>query len=482
MAADLVQEDFLYHRVAERLETMIANGVWKTGDKLPSVRSLSREQGVSLSTAFKAYAVLESRGLLEARAKSGYFVRFALQHRPAQPRSPRLAAPAEGLSVDDMIAMVYENLSEEGVVQLSLAAPGSDLLPSARLNKCLLEATRSSASSCLHYERIQGNADLCLHLARLSFNWGGNHRPEEVIVTNGCMEALAHCLQAVTRPGDVVAIERPTYFGIFGLLKLFGLRVLEIPTDPRTGADLDFLENAASKQRITAALLVPNFNNPLGSLMPDAHKKALVELLAAREIPLVEDDIYGELYFGKTRPRTCKSYDTEGLVLYCSSMSKSLAPGYRVGWCLPGRFYQKVLQRKLTHSVTSPTPTQAAVARFFVNGRFDLHLRNLRKALHTQYLRYWQAVEAFFPPETRLTQPQGGYVLWLELPERIDAFRLYHRARQHGISIAPGQIFSADGSFRHHIRLGFGAPYSPAMENSLKTLGRLVFQMANERG
>jgi DNA-binding transcriptional MocR family regulator len=275
-----------------------------------------------------------------------------------------------------------------------------------------------------------------------------------------------------------VAIERPTYFGIFNLLKSLGLRALEVPTDPVTGPDLNFLEKAVAKKQLDAALFVPNFNNPTGSLMPDAHKQALVAMLAEREIPLVEDDIYGEMYFGKTRPRTCKSYDTNGLVLYCSSLSKTLAPGYRIGWCQPGRYTKRVLQNKLTHCVSSTTPTQAAIAQFCETGRLDLHFRHLRKALHTQCLRYLQAIAEYFPPETRVSQPLGGYVLWLELPESVDAFHLYHRARQHQINIAPGQIFSTDGQFSHHIRLGFGTPFSPEIEGSLRTLGRLVREMS----
>ncbi|MEQ1744327.1 MAG: PLP-dependent aminotransferase family protein [Saprospiraceae bacterium] len=471
-------DDFLYHQVADELAESVANGVFKTGDRLPSVRTLSRERGVSLSTAFKAYSALESKGLIEARPKSGYYVRFRAQRNAPPPRALRYTAPPESMSVDEMIAAVYANLTEAGVVQLSLAAPGYELLPAAKLNKCLLEALRSSPTNCLHYEHIAGSEDLRRQLARLAFNWGGACTSDDVVVTHGCMEALSFCLQTVTKPGDTVAIERPTYFGIFSLLKNLGLRALEVPTDPHTGADLNFLHEAVQKGQIAAALLVPNFNNPMGSLMPDSNKQALVRMLAERQIPLVEDDIYGEMYFGKTRPGTCKSYDTEGLVLYCSSLSKSLAPGYRIGWCLPGQFRPQVVQRKLTHCITSATPTQAAVARFCANGRFDIHLRNLRKALHTQCLRYLQAVSDFFPPETRVSQPQGGYVLWLELPEKVDAFHLYHLARQHRISIAPGQIFSTDGRFSHHIRLGFGAPYDSEIEGGLRTLGRLVRELA----
>ncbi|MFN0015227.1 MAG: PLP-dependent aminotransferase family protein, partial [Saprospiraceae bacterium] len=225
-------DDFLYHQVADELAEGVASGVFKTGDRLPSVRTLSRERGVSLSTAFKAYSALESKGLIEARPKSGYYVRFRVQRPPAPHRTLRHAAPPESLSVDEMIAAVYANLTEAGVVQLSLAAPGYELLPAAKLNKCLLEALRSSPTNCLHYEHIAGSEDMRRQLARLALNWGGNYTADDVIVTHGCMEALSFCLQTVTKPGDTVAIERPTYFGIFSLLKNLGLRALEVPTDP----------------------------------------------------------------------------------------------------------------------------------------------------------------------------------------------------------------------------------------------------------
>jgi DNA-binding transcriptional MocR family regulator len=288
------------------------------------------------------------------------------------------------------------------------------------------------------------------------------------------MEGLVFCLKAVTVPGDTVAIESPTYFGIFNVMKSLGLKVLEIPTDPQDGADIEYLERALEKIPVKACLFVPNFGNPVGALMPDHRKKQLVEMLAFRQIPLIEDDIYGEMYFGKTRPRTCKSYDKHGLVMLCSSISKTLAPGYRVGWCIPGKFIDQVISIKLTHTVSSATPTQAAIALFFETGRYDLHMRNLRKALHTQSLRYIQAISEYFPKDTRVSRPQGGYVLWIELHPEVNAFELFDKAIAEKISIAPGQIFSIDARFTNYIRISFGAPYSEEIDVSLKKLGSLV--------
>jgi len=466
--------DFLYQQVTERFEQLITTGVLKTGDKLPSLRALTQEQGISLSTAFRAYCELEAKGFIEARIKSGYYVRYAPRSgAPTQPTPKPWTDPAL-VSVDDMIMQVYQNLSEKDIVQLSVAAPALELLPEGKLNKAMAEAVRTHAASCLNYEVIQGNQRLRTQIARYAVASGITVTEEDVVTTHGCMDALVLCLRAVTSPGDTVAIDSPTYFGIFSALQSLGLKALEIPHHPTTGLDLDYLENALQTVRLAACLFVPTFSNPTGTCLPDADKKRLVELLAEHRVPLIEDDIYGELYFGRQRPRTCKSFDQRGLVLLCSSVSKSLAPGYRVGWCLPGQYLAKVVQLKRMTTVSSTAPTQAAIGLFFENGRYDLHLRHLRKALHTQCLRYTQAIAEYFPPEIKVTQPQGGYALWVQMPPTINAYTLFRAALREKIGLAPGQIFSMDGRFKHHFRLCFGAPYTQSIDASLRTLGQLI--------
>jgi DNA-binding transcriptional MocR family regulator len=467
-------EDFLYLQIADRLGSQIRQQLLKTGEKLPSVRALSQEQGISISTAYKAYVQLENNGLIEARPKSGYYVRYTPTRSFDQPKHEKKANDTEKLSVDEMLARVYRNFSNEGIVKLSTASPAMSLLPQAKLNKSMMEAIRLSSTSCITYGEIQGNKDLRKHIARLAFNWGGNISPDEVVTTQGCMEALVFCLRAATKPGDVVAIDSPTYFGIFNTVQSLGLKIVEIPADPVEGLNLDFLSDAIIKQKIKACLFVTTFSNPLGYCMTNERKKDLVELLAKHDVPLIEDDIYGEMYFGKTRPRTCKSYDKHGLVMLCSSVSKSLAPGYRVGWCIPGKFKAQVINLKLMHTLSSASPTHAAIAHFFETGRFDLHMRNLRKALHTQCLRYTQAIAEYFPEDVKVSRPQGGYVLWIELNKKIDAFELYEQALTYNISISPGQIFSTDSRFTNFIRISFGIPYSNEIEASLKTLGLLL--------
>jgi DNA-binding transcriptional MocR family regulator len=471
---ETLKADYKYTEVAERIERLIEKDVLKIGDKLLSVRALSKEQGISLSTAFQAYYHLESKGLIEARPQSGYYVRFSPRHSLNIPTSFEPSDEAVPVSTDEVINNVYQNLRSDKLLNFSTNFPSAELLPAAKLNKSVMQALRSSKDSCLGYEHVQGNVELRKQIARQSFNWGGALSENDIVVTAGCMEALALCLQAVTKPGDAVAIESPTYFAIFQVMESLGLKVVEIPTDPLTGVDVDWLESSLHKLDIKACLFVCNFNNPVGSCLPDEKKKHLVQLLAKHDIPLIEDDIYGELYFTKTRPRTCKSFDKKGIVIQCGSFSKSLAPGYRVGWAIPGKFKDKVMKLKRMNTVSTNTLTQAAIAHFLANGRYELHLRHLRKVLHTQSLRYMQAVVQYFPEDTRITRPQGGFALWIELNKKVDAYRLHKRALKQNIGIAPGQIFSSQGHFENYFRLSFGLPWSDKVEQGIKVLGDLA--------
>src|SRR5882757_37434 len=302
-------QDHLYLQVADGLEKMIGEEILKIGDKLPSVRVLSEEYGISMGTAFQAYYHLEGKGLVEARPKSGYYVRFNFRRLPGLPATAAPEPVTSEVSVQEMIATVFKNITSDDMVNFSVAAPPTSLLPAAKLNKSLVHAMRASRHHGIQYEHIQGNRELRRQLAKQAFNWGGKFTEEEVVVTAGCMEALVMCLKTVTRPGDTVAIENPTYFGIFQVVELLGLKVLEIPADPLTGVDPDQLAVLIGKFSISACVFVPTFSNPIGSCMPDEKKKTLVELLTRHRIPLIEDDIYGELYFGRHRPRNCKSYD-----------------------------------------------------------------------------------------------------------------------------------------------------------------------------
>ncbi|HMJ48037.1 MAG TPA: PLP-dependent aminotransferase family protein, partial [Ferruginibacter sp.] len=439
--------DHLYLQVAGGIEKMIAEEVLRIGDKLPSVRVLSDEYGISMGTAFQAYYHLEGRGLIEARPKSGYYVRFNHHRFPQLPDTVHPDPTSHEVSVKEMIESIYTDIVSTDVINFALAVPDPSLMPAAKINKSVMYALRNTRDHCINYENTQGNEELRKQIAKLCFNWGGKIKPAEIIVTSGCLEAITMCLKAVTSSGDTVAVESPTYFGIYQAIESLGLKVVEILSDPVNGADPEALLKVIKKFKVKACVFVPNFNNPLGSCMPDENKKRLVEIITKYNIPLIEDDIYGELYFGRNRPRTCKFYDTKGMVMHCSSLSKSLTPGYRIGWAIPGKYFDEVSQIKRIQNISSPTLTQAAMAHYLKNGRYEYHLKNLRKALHTQSLRYVQAIIKYFPADTKVSRPHGGFILWLELNKKVNAFKLRTEAMKHKISIVPGKIFSASNTF-----------------------------------
>jgi DNA-binding transcriptional MocR family regulator len=463
-----------YLRIAEGIEALINTDVLRIGDKLPSVRTLAEEKSISMGTAFQAYYHLEGKGLIESRPKSGYYVRFSRRRFPALPGGVTPDVHPHNVTVKDMIAEIYSDIAAPIRYNFAMAVPDVSLLPTAKLNKSMVNALRNTKDHGISYESTAGNAELRKGIARLSFNWGGTVAPDDVIITNGCLEAITTCLKAVTRYGDTVAVECPNYFGIWQAIESLGLKVVEISADPVTGLDLDALRKAIKAYPIKAVVCIPNFNNPLGSCMPDEKKKVLVKLITRHRIPLIEDDIYGELYFGTSRPLSCKAFDTEGLVMHCSSLSKSLAPGYRIGWVLPGRFRSEVAQLKRMQNISCPTLPQAAVAHFLQTGRYDLHLRGLRKALHTQCLRYTQSIIEHFPAGTYISRPHGGFVLWLELPKSVDVFRLRSEALKKGIAIVPGKIFSASCNFSSCVRISFGKPWTEDIDYGLKVLGDMV--------
>jgi DNA-binding transcriptional MocR family regulator len=470
-------EDHLYMQLADGMEKMIADEILRIGDKLPSVRVLSEEYGISMGTAFQAYYNLEARGLIESRPKSGYYVRFNHNRFPELPNVIQPDSMSHNVSVKEMIGSIYSDIAADNVINFALAVPHPSLLPAAKINKSVVHALRNTKNHCINYEDTQGNIDLRKEIAKLSFNWGGKINPDEVIITSGCLEAIMICLKAVTKFGDTVAVECPTYFGIYQSIESLGLKVVEISSDPTTGVELDSLQKAIKKYSIKACVFIPNFNNPLGSCMPEENKKKLVEIITKHNIPLIEDDIYGELYFGKNRPKTCKYYDKSGLVMYCSSLSKSLTPGYRIGWILPGKFFEQTKQLKRIQNISSPTITQAAIAHYLKNGRYEYHLKTLRKALHTQSLRYVQAIIKYFPKDTKVSRPHGGFILWLQLNKKVDAFKLRTEAMKHNISVMPGKIFSASCNFTNCLRISFGQPWNDEVEYGLQTLGKLIRKM-----
>ncbi|MEE9945004.1 MAG: GntR family transcriptional regulator MpaR [Pseudomonas asiatica] len=463
-----------YERFADDIAELIRSGVLGPGQRVPSVRYASQTHGVSPSTVFQAYYLLERRGLIRARPRSGYFVNA---HAPRQFSEPQALQPVSESTDVDVSALVFsilDSIKDPNTVPFGSAFPSPELFPLQRLSRSLASACRSMDPRMVVTDLSPGNPQLRRQIA-LRYMVGGLMLPmEELLITNGALEALNLCLQAVTQPGDLVAIEAPAFYACLQVLERLKLKAVEIPVHPREGMDLGVLAQTLEKHPVKAVWCMTNFQNPVGASMPEAKKQALVELLARHQVPLIEDDVYAELYYAQQAPKPAKAFDTQGLVMHCGSFAKSLAPGYRIGWVAAGRFAQKIERLKLMTSLCASMPAQAAIADYLQHGGYDRHLRKLRYALEGQQANMLAAIARHFPAQTRVSQPSGGYFLWLELPEQMDALKLFHMALAQGISIAPGPIFSPTRRFGNCIRLNYGSPWHEDAERAMETLGRII--------
>jgi len=466
----------LYREVADRINRLIDQGTFAAGDRLPSVRKLSVQLKVSVSTVMEAYRVLEDRGLIEARPQSGYYVRHLFIQTPQEPHTSEPPAGPTLVSIGDLASHLMRDTLRPDLLQLGAAIPNPAYLPVEKLHRTMAAVLRRNPNAAINYDDLQGCEALRIQLARRALAAGCTLTPDQIVTTTGSQDALNLCLRAVCKPGDTVAIDSPTYHGILQTIEMLNLRALEIPTHPRDGISIEALRYALEQTEVKACMVVSNFHNPLGSCMPDARKRELVDLLAEWNIPLIEDDIYGDLPFAESRPNVCKAYDRSGMVMMCSSFSKTLAPGYRVGWVAAGRFQPEIERLKLVTTLCSPSPTQLGIAEFLENGGYDHHLRSIRRLYQKQMLGMSQAVSTHFPEGTRMTQPQGGTVLWVEMPQTVDSLVLYKQALEAGMTIAPGPMFSAKGKYRNFIRLNI-AFWSDPVERAIARLGGLAARL-----
>lgn len=463
-----------YEKLAEEIAELIRSGVLAAGERVPSVRQASRSHGVSPSTVFQAYYLLEDRGLIQARARSGYFVREHAQRPLPEPEPRSLSAQATEVDVSELVFSVLGSLKDPQTVPFGSAFPSPDLFPLARLARSMAHGLRTLSPHEVIADMTAGNPDLRRQIALRYMTSGVLLPMDELVITNGAMEALNLCLQSVTRPGDLVAIESPAFYACLQVLERLELRAVEIPVHPREGIDLAVLADSLERLPIRACWFMSSLQNPLGASMSEANKEALYALLQRHQVPLIEDDVYAELYYGKQPPRPVKSHDRDGLVMHCGSFSKSLAPGYRVGWVAGGRFAESISRLKLMTTLSPSVPAQAAIADYLQHGGYDRHLRRLRHTLEMQQSAMLASAARHFPQQTRVTRPAGGYFLWFEFPEQVDSLQLFRLALAQGISLAPGPIFSASRRFGHCARLNHGHPWTAQSEEAMAVLGRIL--------
>ncbi len=480
ISANVDTNQFKYDQVSNYIMQMIGNGTLKPGDRAPSLRKLSQTLKVSISTINQAYVQLEDKGVLKARPQSGFYINADMNQNIETPK-PIITTSCQPRKVrfGQLFEDIFAISNNPRIAPFAAAKPSMELMPV----KALMRETRNIISrhprASMDYSFPPGNEKLRQQIALRYSEIGVNVSPDEIIITNGATEALSLSLQTVAKRGDIIAVESPTYFSVLRLIEKLGMLALEIDTDPETGINFDSLEFALDTMDVTAMLVVPNFNNPSGSLMPEANKQRLVETLQARNIPLIDDDVYGDLYFEGGRPGLTKSYDQSDMVLACSSFSKTLSPGFRMGWVVGGKYHDQLLEWKQASSSASPSLQQLALAEFLRSGQYDRHLARLRKAFKSQVDKARFMIARTFPEGTRISNPQGGFVLWIELPRGINCFDVYNLALEHHIGITPGMLFSATRKFRNYIRINCGSPWNEKNELAIEQLGHLISSLQN---
>lgn len=468
----------LYERVAHLVETQIATGALRTNDRIPSVRSMSRAAKVSVSTVVQAYVHLENIGLIEARPQSGFYVRPPDPSIMPEPRAKVTRSRKPVSIAAEMLDTCREALSRTDIVPLNVSFTSPASYPNQRLNNLIREVLRDHPTHAGELIMPPGDPELRRQVAKRMAIAGAPTDPAHIVITTGTMDSISLSLQVLCQPGDTVLVESPTYFGLLQLIEHLRLKVVEVPNRPGIGIDAEAVRTIVRTTRLAAAVLVPNFNNPAGTLTSDEAKRDIVATLTGNDVPIIEDDIYGDLHYGSVRPTSMRAFDESGLVISCGSVSKTIALGYRIGWAVSPQFHSEIARAKFFSSVACPTLQQLVLARYYASGGYDRYLRRVRALLSANSQRFIDAVARYFPAGTRIARPAGGIVIWIELPANVDGAELFRTALASRIGIAPGVVFSAKADYRNYVRMSCGLPWSATIEHAIEKLGRLIEAMA----
>lgn len=467
---------YLYQQVIDFIEHQQKIGGLVAGDKLPSLRKLSRQFEISIPTVKQAYVELERQGRICARPQSGYYLQ-AEQARTLKPRPAtwRQGKPSE-VKCRSLIEQVHAAVHLPETVALGISNPIQAHPPDKALARLMRSVLSKVAEKAVSYGPVTGDAKLRMQLAFRYQEQGVETNPADIVITNGAQEALSIALQCVAKRGDVIAIESPCFFGIIELIETLGMKALEIYTCTEDGACVDKLAQAIKKHNISACLFSTAINNPLGSMKTDSQRQAMVSLLEQHNIPLIEDDVYSELYFTPNKPKPAQLYSEKGLVMTCSSFSKTAAPGYRIGWLIPGKFEEQAKRIKRAQSCSTPMLQQWTLNEYLLSGDYDRHLCVLRKTLIYNCERMRALVAKYFPEEVCISKPQGGSVLWIRCQSHVNTSEFFQEALDQGVSFAPGAVFSPSGKYTNFMRISFGVHWDESIEQAIKTLGRLVHE------
>ena len=468
----------LYRQLASHYLEAMKSRVLHPGDKMPSVRTLARQHALSLSTALQACRFLESEGWLEARPRSGYFVKSKKSCDMMAVTEPDMTRPhdiAQFIGIHQKVSEIISMGQRKVRFNLGRAAGAPELYPGKQLNALAARELRLHADLFTKQSRPTGNTAFKDVLAKRALESGMKLNPDEILVTNGCIEALNLALRAVAQAGDVIAVESPTFYGLLQVMESLGMKALEIPTSAQTGISLEALELAIQTyDNIKAVVVVPHLQNPLGSIMPETHKKRLVRMCESAHIALIEDDSYSALVHDGPPLTSLKAHDTTGNVIHCASLHKILAPGMRIGWMVAGRWQARVNMLKYAQTRYNDEWSQTIAGKFMGSPAYDRHLRKIRGTLRVQRDLTAEFISRYFPVGTRCSLPNGGVSIWVELPAGLSSKKIFEAALARQILISPGLLFSNSPRFDHFIRLNCGMPFSDEVKQAYIDLGSII--------
>lgn len=471
------KQNTLYQKVANDIESMIARDLYKKDAKIPSIRQMSKLLNVSINTIKEAYSLLENKQLIEGLPQKGYFVKnISSTDLQVSDTGDYFEPVIQEISEDQVFQRILKEIMDRDHVPLGAAVASPSLLPVQDFSSLISSLTDEQKKLCLTYAPTEGLVELRQAIVRKLIDSGLSLTINDILITSGCEEALFLALSAITKPGDTVAIQSPIYCNLVLMFRNLSLKILEIPSDPAKGISLDALEYAIEHNDIKVCLVISNFNNPSGSILPDENKKKLTEILKESDIPLLEDDVYGDLYFDGKRPSTCRTYDNSGNTLLCSSFSKTISPGLRVGYIVPGKYKDKIIQRKMGANICTSTISQLLLTNYLESGGFYKQLRKLRREISIRMENLRKDVSELFPQGTRMTDPRGGYTLWVELPGNVSGLSVYEKAIKEKIAIVPGGLFSQNQYFENFIRLDAGC-YTESIRPAIARLGQITMEL-----
>lgn len=465
---------FKYEKVFTDLHNAILNGIFLPLAKLPSLRTSSIKYNCGVSVIIQAYGKLESIGLITSIEKSGYIVcSDSVMPMPTPENANHTLLPNIS-KANTMTSEIMDMAMDKTILPFGAAIPDETIMATKKLTMYIRRKIQYCPELLTCYTPAAGSLNLRQEIVKYMFNKGVYINADDIVITNGCAEALYLSLKLTTSPGDTVAIETPTYFSLISMLEELKLRAIEIPTKADKGLDIGNLKKTLENCKIKSLVFSSTFQNPLCSIMDSSALKELYNLSIAHGFNLIEDDIYGDCSFDKKSYKPLKSMDKKNNVIYCSSFSKTLSSGIRIGWVIPGTRLDQFKESKQISCLGGPAVLQEALAEFFRDGCYDLHLKKFRKKIYSQTYGIRKLIEKYFPTGTKVTSPKGGYFLWVEFPKGLNAYTLYSMAYENKIGIVPGPVFSLSENYRNCIRLSCATPITPEIIGGVRKLGELA--------